>query len=80
MPTVFPAKTTTTNGSTIASRSLIGSKIGSPPTKGMYAVSRSCERQPSKNVSSVLTFAMKPAALAQHKNDRVLRGLFVGAK
>src|SRR6266850_1116776 len=51
-----------------------------PAAKGRYVVSRSCGRQPSKNVSSVTTSAVKPAALARRRTDSVtslLRGLFV---
>jgi hypothetical protein len=49
----------------------MGRQLAVPPTKGMYAVSRPCERQLSKNVPSILTFAVKPAALARHKSDSV---------
>jgi hypothetical protein len=55
-------------------------QLAAPPMKGMYAMSRSCEHQPSKNMPSILTFVVKPATLAQHKRDSILQGLFVQAK
>jgi hypothetical protein len=69
----FPAQTTTTttwkNGSTPASRSAFGSTTGSPSHEG--TVNRvNIVRAPAKQ-ECALTFAVKPAALAQHKSESV---------
>ena len=49
-----------------------------PAAKGRYAVSRSWGRQPSRKVSSVMTSAVNPAALARRRSESVtsfVRGL-----